>query len=320
VSAKGTAAVLLWGEDPFLLREAALEILGDVRASEVDGAQWEGGETSDLATPSLFGEPRALLVTNCRNLPEHAVRELAAYVQAPAPDAQLLLIAQVGERGKAPAAITKFMKGHGDVREIAVARKELPKWLAARASDKGMKLRADAAASLVDHLGESPATLDAALDQLAAAFPGQQVTKDLVAQQFRGLGEQRMWDLCDRAFGKDLPGAVRSLATLLSSAPDSSLPILGVIAARLRDLLRVKAVPDSASATEVARAAGLRFDWQGRRYREDARRFSMDELIRLHGEVVEADRVMKSGSPGDVVLPVLVARIAGENVLAPSRS
>ena len=59
---------LFWGEDEFLLREAALEILGDLRPREVDGADWEGGETADLATPSLFGERRALLVTNAKAL------------------------------------------------------------------------------------------------------------------------------------------------------------------------------------------------------------------------------------------------------------
>ena len=59
---------MLWGEDAFLLREAALAMLGDIQATEVDAAEWEGGELQDLATPSLFGEPRALLVTDCRSL------------------------------------------------------------------------------------------------------------------------------------------------------------------------------------------------------------------------------------------------------------
>ena len=35
---------LLWGEDPFLLREAALARLGDVRPTEVDAEEWQGGE------------------------------------------------------------------------------------------------------------------------------------------------------------------------------------------------------------------------------------------------------------------------------------
>ena len=66
--------VLLWGEDGFLLREAALELLGDLRPVEVDGGLWQGGETADLATPSLFGERRALLISDAKALPEEGVR------------------------------------------------------------------------------------------------------------------------------------------------------------------------------------------------------------------------------------------------------
>ena len=70
-AAKAAPVYLLWGEDAFLLRESALAVLGDVEAREVDAAEWEGGEAADLATPSLFGERRALLVTDARHLPEH---------------------------------------------------------------------------------------------------------------------------------------------------------------------------------------------------------------------------------------------------------
>ena len=53
---KVTAPVfLLWGEDAFLLREAALQLLFGVHPNEVDAAAWQGGELQDLATPSLFG-------------------------------------------------------------------------------------------------------------------------------------------------------------------------------------------------------------------------------------------------------------------------
>ena len=52
-----TSVALLWGEDDYLLREAALQIAGDRRVTEVDAAEWQGSELQDLATPSLFGEP-----------------------------------------------------------------------------------------------------------------------------------------------------------------------------------------------------------------------------------------------------------------------
>ncbi|TMK47463.1 MAG: DNA polymerase III subunit delta [Actinobacteria bacterium] len=312
----GAPVHLVWGEDPFLLRLAALEIFGQgVQPREIEAGDWQGGETADLSTPSLFGEPRALLVTDARHLPEDASRELAAYLAAPSPDATLVLSATVGERGRVPAGLVKLVQPIGEVREVKVARKDLPAWVGRRAKAKALELAPDASSALVERLGEDPATLDQALDQLGSAFAGTRVTRQLVAEQFRGLGDQHVWDLCDRAFARDLPGAMRSLATLLQSGEDA-LPILGGIASRLRDLVRVGSLPDRMPPSDLARAAGLRFEWQARRYRESARRFSMEELVDIHDRVVEADRALKSGATGDVVLPALVLAITGERALA----
>jgi DNA polymerase III subunit delta len=304
---------LLWGEDPFLLREAAFEILGDVQPRELDAAEWQGGELSDLATPSLFGERRALLVTDCRSLPDQAVTELRAFLADPPPDAPLVLCATVGERAKAPAALAKLVAPLGEVREVKVTRRDLTGWLLGRAKANGLALVPDGATALVETVGEDPAALGQALEQLSAAFAGERITAALVRRQFRGLGEQHSWDLCDRAFRKDTVGAMRALSALLGSRADP-LMVLGAIAARLRDLLRVRSLPDRLPPREVVQRAGLRFEWQVRTYREQARRFDVDELVRLHLQVVEADRALKSGGAGDVVLPVLIASIAGTPV------
>jgi DNA polymerase III subunit delta len=289
--------VLLWGEDGFLLREAALELLGDLRPVEVAGGLWQGGETADLATPSLFGERRALLVSDAKALPEDGVRELARYLEA-------------------PAALVKLVKGVGTVTEVKLVRKELPGWLLQRARAKRLDLAPDGAAALVDTLGEDPGALDRAMDQLATAFAGERVTREIVARQFRGLGEQHVWDLCDKAFSRDLAGAMRSLRTLLE-AGEAGLMLLGAITSRLRDLIRVKSLPERLAPAEAARQAGLRFDWQVRRYREQAKRFSAEELAGLHERVAWADRALKSGATDDVVLPILVAAIAAEPAALP---
>lgn len=308
---RATSVYLLWGEDDFLLREAAFEVLADLQPREVDAGAWQGGELADLATPSLFGERRALLVTDCRSLPDEAMNELAAYVSSPDPDAPLVLLARVGDRAKAPAALVKLVQPVGTVREVKVARKDLGTWVVGRAKAKELNLAPDATPALIETLGEDPAALEQALDQLSSAFPGERLTRETVAKQFRGLGDQHVWDLCDKAFARDLPGAMRSLQTLLHGR-DDALMILGGIASRLRDLLRVRALPERLPPAELAKRAGLRFDWQARRYREQARRFSMEELVEIHTSIAEADRALKSGATDDVVLPVLVARIAGE--------
>jgi DNA polymerase-3 subunit delta len=305
---------LLWGEDEFLLRDRALELFGEVRPREVDGAEWQGGETADLSTPSLFGERRGLFVSNARDLPDEGMRELRRYLEAPDPEAPLVLTAKVGERARAPAALAKLLEGVGTVLEVRLQRKDLAGWLRQRAGAKELAIAPDAANALVETLGEDPAAIDQALDQLGSAFPGERITADLVARQFRGLGQQHIWDLCDRAFGRDLPGAMRSLRTLME-ARGEGLMILGGIAARLRDLLRVRGLPERLPLAELARQAGLRFEWQARRYRDQARRYELEELVRIHEHVAWADRALKSGATDDVVLPMVVAAIADPMVV-----
>ena len=303
------AVALLWGEDAFLLRETALRLLGELHAVEVDAGEWQGGELQHLSTPSLFGEPRALLVTDCRSLPKDALGELGAYLTSPDPATPLILACTVAERGKPPAALLKLIEPVGQVRQVQLQRKEIEPWLVQRARSVGLDLTPPAARALVDTLGEDIGQLAAAVQQLQGAFTGQQVTPAHIRQQFRGLGEQKTWDLCDKAFGKDLPGAIRALRSI-EEGGDDALMVLGGIAARLRDLMKVRALPDRLPPAQLAKAAGLRFDWQARRYQQQARNYSLEQLVAIHAHVAETDKALKSGAPGDVVMPVLVASIA----------
>ena len=300
---------LLWGEDAFLLREAALARFGDHHPTEVGAGEWQGSELQDLATPSLFGEPRALLIADARSLAKEATAELAAYLTAPDPDARLVICCQVAERGKAPAALEKIVKPVGDVVHVEIKRKDLEPWLTRRAAALGLDLSVPASRALVEALGEEPGRLVAAVQQLASAFSGQRITPAIVARQFRGLGEQKTWDLCDRAFSRDLPGAIRSWRSI-EEGGDDPLKVLGAVSSRLRDLVRVRALPDRMPPAELAKAAGLRLEWQANRYRQQASNFSMEELLALHERVVETDRALKSGASGDTVMAMLVVAIA----------
>jgi DNA polymerase-3 subunit delta len=303
--------VLFWGEDEFLLRLAAHEELArrGVHATEVDGRDWQGGETSDLATPSLWGEARALLVTQAQGLPEAGANEVTAYAASPSPDAVCVLT--VVTRGKGPPALAKAVSaGGGSARSVALRRQELSKWLLDRARSHGVRLGGPATVELSAILGEDPATLDQALEQLASAFPGKAVGPEEVRSQFEGLGEKQVWDLCDQAFAGRLAQAMVVLRALLEQRVDP-LIIVGGVAARVRDLIRVRSVPDRTPPAVAAKAAGLRFEWQLKRYREQAARFSPAELSTLLEQVVDTDRAIKGGMPGDLVLVALVAAMAG---------
>ena len=199
--------------------------------------------------------------------------------------------------------------GPDAILKVSVERKELGRWLIDRAGAHDVQISPAAGQALIGAVGEETAELAQALDQLANAYPDVPVTPEIVAQQFRGLGDQQVWDLCDRAFTRDLPGSIHSLRSLLAAREDP-LKILGGVGLRVRQLVKVRTLPDHAGQQEVADAAGLRMAWQAKSYQSQARRFSMAELIAIHARLVDADRALKLGADGDVVLSSLVAAIA----------
>ena len=199
---------LIWGEDEFLLRESAHDLLGQhgLRADEIDAGEWRGGETSDLATPSLFGERRALLVTGSQGLSEAAASEIRSYIavhgaaDTGADDSVLVLTAI--SRGRSGPAIGKAVTAAGGaVRQVTLRRQDLPGWVLGRAKRRDLSMSSQAAAALIAVVGDGPAELDQAVEQLRSAFPNQPVGPEQVRAQFRGLGDQQIWDLCDRALG-----------------------------------------------------------------------------------------------------------------------
>src|SRR4051812_7535257 len=182
---------LLWGEDAFFVRETARAMLRDIRVTEVDAGDWSGGELQDLATPSLFGDRRALLVTDCRSLSKAALGELNVYLRAADPNAPLVLACTVAERGKPPAALVKMVEPGGTITQVHVARKELEPWLVQRAAGIGLEVTAQAARALVQTLGEDPAPLAAPLEHLAAALPRPPITPPPAGRPLPRLGGQK---------------------------------------------------------------------------------------------------------------------------------
>lgn len=302
------SVLLLWGEDPFILRNAAREAFGEVEPTVTAGNQWRPGMTSDLATPSLLGEARGLLVTEADEISDEGLDEVAGY--ASGGDALLVLCWEVGSRAKGPPKGVLKRLGEGvEVRRVALERKDLPRWVMARAKERDLRATPQGASLLVQTVGEDPAGLDQAVEQIAASHPNQGLTPEAVTAQFRGFGDRRTWELCDAAFTGDTAGALRALVGMVE-AGEEPLMILGGIAARVRDLLRVASLPPRTPLGDVARAAGLRFDWQARRYRDQAKRFAPAQLRAVHAAVAEADALIKQGGAGDVILTMVVSRIA----------
>ena len=302
---------LLWGEDDYLLREAALALLGDTKATEVDAAEWEGGELQSLATPSLFGEPRALLVNDAKSLRKETLDEIGRYFAAPDPDATLVLACVVAERGKVPAALQKLVESVGEVRKVDIAKKELEPWLvSAGQGATGSTSRSPVRAPSSRRSARNPVSWSLRSANSRTLSRNNASGRARSPGSSAGSASRRRGTSATVHSARTFPERSGRSARSRREGTRRSM-VLGGIAARLRDLLKVRSLPDRMPPAQVAKEAGLRFDWQARRYQQQARNFSMAQLVALHDRVTEADRALKSGATGDVVMPTLVTAIAG---------
>ena len=151
-----------------------------------------GGETADLATPSLFGERRALLVSDAKALPDEGVRELARYLEAPDPDAPLVTRRGGGGPGEGAGGAREARQGRRHRHRGQDRAQGAPGLDPQAGQGEGARPRAGRRGRARRHRSaRSPGRSNARLDQLATAFAGERITREIVARQFRGLGEQQ---------------------------------------------------------------------------------------------------------------------------------
>src|SRR5699024_758370 len=82
------------------LRDLAREADPTVEIHDLSGEAAGPGALAQVASPSLFGEPRFVVVPELQAAPDHLVLELLDYVKAPEQDVTLVLVHRGGNRGK----------------------------------------------------------------------------------------------------------------------------------------------------------------------------------------------------------------------------
>jgi DNA polymerase-3 subunit delta len=180
---------------------------------------------------------------------EADVADVAAAMQSM--DAEALTVAFFGReegRSKVPAALHKAVEAAGGqiAEEGTVKPRELPRWLVARAAELGLELDAQAARSLIGHVGDRQQRLLRELEKLALEHgQGAHLGVEEVEQSSASSAERKTWTLADALVAGDERTATRALLELRQQG--ERLPsLLYNMVRRLRDAL----------ATAEALAAG----------------------------------------------------------------
>ena len=209
--------VLITGDEPLLVDRAvhrttaaARRIDPEVERRESPAAGLSPAEFADLVAPSLFAEPRVVVVRGAQESSKELATALVSYAADPV-DAVTLVVHHAGGArnkqladalAKAGAAVLVCNKITKPAERIDFVRTEIKR--------AGGTTTPDAVAALVDAVGSDLRELASAASQMVADTDGM-VDESAVHRYYRGRAEVTGFTIADAVVAGDLPGALESL-------------------------------------------------------------------------------------------------------------
>ena len=234
--------VLVTGKEEFLGERTVRSVRAAVRAHDPEAEFSEAGAgdltlatLGELSAPSLFSSVRCVVVRALEQLPEESVAGLVGYAAAPAEEVALVLVHGGGPKGSGTLAKLRKLPTVTEVKSESVKPWDLPKFVIAEGRARGARIDAEAAAALVQAVGEDLRMLASAVEQLVSDFPGVRIGESQVAQYFGGRAEVKNFEIADALLAGQRLQAMEGVRWAIESGT-SPVYLLSSVAGQLRTL------------------------------------------------------------------------------------
>lgn len=303
--------VLVRGAEGLLADRAAARLVAQAReidagteVTQLDAAAYEQGRLEMLASPSLFGEPRCVVVTGVESCADALVEDVIAYLAVPADDVWLVLQHGGGQRGKRmldavtaagyPLVACEPIKRDAD--KAAFVRAEMHR--------AGRRADAEGVQALVQAVGTDLRELAAACAQLVADTTGT-ITSAVVERYHGGRVEATGFKVADAAIAGDVSHAMTLLRHALSTGVNP-VPLVAVLAMKLRTMAKVAAAQGRGATSSLGLAP-----WQVDQARRELSGWTPEGLARAITATAAADAEVKGLSRDpDFAIERAVLRVA----------
>lgn len=309
--------ILVTGPEEFLnertvrqVRDATMAADPGAEFSETVGGDLTPGSMGELSAPSLFSATRCVVVRALENLPSESVDGLLAYAAAPSDDVALVLLHSGGQKGSGTLNKLRKLSSVDEVKSTALKASEFPRFVETEARAHGARMEQEAAAFLVQAVGQDLRALVAAVDQLVNDFPGEPLDTERVRRYFGGRAEAKSFAVADAAFQGD---RVRALEELRWALDGGTAPVLvtSAFAGSARGLARYVSAPRGLRDGDLAKHVGVP-PWKLRTLRRQSRAWSRDGLAAAINAVAQADADVKGAAHDPAyTLERLVLTVAG---------
>lgn len=291
--------VLVLGPEDLLVERAVGRALDHLRSAhpgaevvQLSAAGYDAGALAVHASPSLFAEPRAVVVSGVEESGEALVNDLLDHLADPPEDVLLVLCHRGGARAK--KVLDAARAAQAEVVDCAAIKSDRDKsdFVAGEFRSLHRQVAPDAIRALVEAVGSDLRELASACSQLAADTTGR-VDADAVLLYYGGKVEATGFRVADAAVGGRTGEALGLLRHALATGLDP-VPIVAVLASSLRTLAKVAATGRSGRSADAAKALGLA-PWQIDRARRQLSGWDPDGLALAIQAVAEADLAVKGG-------------------------
>lgn len=311
------AVTLVVGDEELLVARAVQRAVNAAGAGDAAGtpevhdhaaADLTVDELVELASPTLFGEARVIVVRAAQD----ASKELAAALVRMAEDRDeetvLVVVHAGGAKGK---ALVKDLE-HAGVRSVEAPKvktvRDREQFVATEAREAGGSIDREAAADLVASIGGDLRELSTACVQLVTDV-GPRVTSEDVAAYYRGRSESTGFAVADRAVEGDVTAALETLRWAFATGVD---PVL-ISAALASNLRTIGLVAGAGRGSPDALAGPLGMPaWKIRRAQAWVKRWHPDALATAVRAVADADANIKGeGADATFAAERAVIAVAG---------
>jgi DNA polymerase-3 subunit delta len=248
---------------------------------------------------------------------DEALDRLADYVKDPVPSSVVVLLAT--KLDKRRRLVTAALKAGCVVSCDALARAELPGWIARHASDKGNRLARGVADLIAELAGPELAPVADAVERLCL-YAGQaaEVTEEHVAECLVRLRAASIWQLVDAVGRRDVGLALTMLHDVYDPQ-DRGIRLVGVLAWSARQLVKFESGTRAGLGPEDAAKRAGAPPFKARDLSRQVQRIPRAELERWLETLAEVDLALKGGSkrPAKAVLEHAIIELCGGG-LSPS--
>ena len=325
---------LLRGDDSTRIKEIIAGFhagLGDPSMADLNTTRHDGESLSfetlqaDALTMPFLADRRLVIVENARAFIAKMAKDrsqtcLELFGNLPETTALVMVVEDQqakkrGERywehGKTYAWLTDWMRARNDLAlliDCALPDEEdMPSWILRKAKELGGGFKPDAARLLASYVGNNTLRAQNEVMKLITYVGDRQVVEEedvslLTAQEQEG----NIFTLTDALGERNSKAAMQQFMLLMED--NDLLELTGMIHRQFRLLIQAREILDGGGkAQDIEQELGV-LGFVARKLSDQARRFSMRQLLDIYNRLLKIDLDMKSGgTPGDVAYELLIA-------------